>query len=158
MQYIKIFSAWKNNDFLRNKCVDRCIYINIYIYIYTHTHIYKWMNIGIHTHTHIYNWVIWLHIWNKQNITLNKSSILPWVWSVGWEDPLEKGMATHSSILPWRIPWTEEPGGLQSLGLQRIRHDLATNSFTCYPSTKNWKLEPGLKDVFKSCSRMACWT
>ena len=42
---------------------------------------------------------------------------------LGWEDPLEKGMATHSSILAWRIPWTEEPGGLQSMGLQRVRHD-----------------------------------
>ena len=41
-----------------------------------------------------------------------------WVWSLGWEDPLEKEMATHSSILAWRIPWTEEPGGLQSTGLQ----------------------------------------
>ena len=38
----------------------------------------------------------------------------------GWEDPLEKGMATHSSILVWRIPWTEEPGGLQSMGLQEL--------------------------------------
>jgi len=42
---------------------------------------------------------------------------------LGWEDPLEKGMATHSSILAWRIPWTEEPGGLQSTGLQRIGHN-----------------------------------
>ena len=42
-----------------------------------------------------------------------------WVRSLGWEDPLEKGMATHSSILVWRIPWTEEPGGLQSTGSQR---------------------------------------
>ena len=41
-----------------------------------------------------------------------------WVQSLGWEDPLEKGMATHSSILAWRIPWTEQPGGLQSMGLQ----------------------------------------
>ena len=41
-----------------------------------------------------------------------------WVQSLGWEDPLEKGMATHSSILAWRIPWTEEPGGLQSMGSQ----------------------------------------
>ena len=39
-----------------------------------------------------------------------------WVWSLGWEDSLEVGMATHSSILAWRIPWTEEPGGLQSMG------------------------------------------
>ena len=42
---------------------------------------------------------------------------------LGWEDPLEKGMATHSSILAWTIPWTEEPGGLQSMGSQRVRHD-----------------------------------
>ena len=46
-----------------------------------------------------------------------------WVQSLGWEDPLEEGMATHSSILVWRIPWTEEPGGPQSMGSQRVRHD-----------------------------------
>ena len=46
-----------------------------------------------------------------------------WVRPVGQEDPLEKGMATHSSTLAWRIPWTEEPGGLQSMGLERVRHD-----------------------------------
>ena len=46
-----------------------------------------------------------------------------WVRSLGQEDALEKGMATHSSILAWRIPWTEEPGGLQSVGLQRAGHD-----------------------------------
>ena len=48
------------------------------------------------------------------------------VRSPGQEDPLEKETAAHSSILAWRIPWTEEPGGLQSMGLQRVRHDLAT--------------------------------
>ena len=42
---------------------------------------------------------------------------------LGWEDPLEKGMAIHSSILTWRIPWPEEPGGLQSMRSQRVRHD-----------------------------------
>ena len=41
----------------------------------------------------------------------------------GWDDPLEEGMATHSSILAWKIPWTEEAGRLQSMGLQRVRHD-----------------------------------
>ena len=46
-----------------------------------------------------------------------------WARSLGWEDPLEKRMATHSSILAWTIPQTEEPGGLQSMGLQRIRHE-----------------------------------
>ena len=52
------------------------------------------------------------------------------VWSLGQKDPLEKGMATHSSILAWRIPWTEEPGGLQSMWSQSIGYDWATNSFT----------------------------
>ena len=46
-----------------------------------------------------------------------------WVQSLDQEDPLEKGMATHSSILAWRIPWTEEPGGLQSLESKRVSHD-----------------------------------
>ena len=45
------------------------------------------------------------------------------IQSLAWEDPLEEGMATHSSIVAWRIPWTEEPGGLQPMGLQRVRHD-----------------------------------
>ena len=53
-----------------------------------------------------------------------------WVWSLGQEDPREKGMATYSSILAWKIPWTEEPGGLQSMGSQRVRHDWVMNTFT----------------------------
>ena len=53
-----------------------------------------------------------------------------WVRSLGWEDPLEKGMATHPSILAWRIPWTEEPGRLQSMGSQGVGHNRATNTFT----------------------------
>ena len=54
------------------------------------------------------------------------------VRSLGWEDPLEKGMATHFNILAWRILWTEESGGLQSLGSQRVRHDWETNAFKIY--------------------------
>ena len=50
------------------------------------------------------------------------------VRSLGWEDPLEEGMATHSGILAWRIPWTEEPGGLQSIGSQRVEHEWVTNT------------------------------
>ena len=49
-----------------------------------------------------------------------------WVRFLGQEDPLEEGMATHSSILAWRIPWTEEPRGLQSMGSQRVKHDFMT--------------------------------
>ena len=47
-----------------------------------------------------------------------------WVQFLGWEDPLEKEMANYSSILAWEIPWTEEPGGLQSMGSQRVGYDL----------------------------------
>ena len=50
-----------------------------------------------------------------------------WVWSLGWEDPLEKEMTTHSSILARRIPWMEKPGGLQSRGSQRVGHDWVTS-------------------------------
>ena len=46
-----------------------------------------------------------------------------WVQSLGWEDPLEEDMATHSSILAWRIPWTEEPGGIQSMRSKRVGHE-----------------------------------
>ena len=49
-----------------------------------------------------------------------------WVRSLGQEDPLEEEMATHASVLAWRIPWTEEPGGLQSAGSQRVKHDQVT--------------------------------
>ena len=52
-----------------------------------------------------------------------------WVQSLGQEDLLEKEMATHSSILAWKIPWTEEPGGLQSMGSQRVRHNRETSLY-----------------------------
>ena len=55
-----------------------------------------------------------------------------WVRSLGWEDPLEKEMVTHSSILEWRIPWTEESGRLQSMESRRVRHFWATNTHTKY--------------------------
>ena len=73
-----------------------------------------------------------------------------WVWSLGQEDPLEKGMATHCSILGWEIPWTEEPGGLQSLGLQRVGHNLATQQ----RQTKYFGSDCNFKKVVKSDSFM----
>ena len=57
---------------------------------------------------------------NVKNLPVMREA---WVPSLGQEDPLKKEMATHSSILAWKIPWTEEPGGLQSMGLQRVGHD-----------------------------------
>ena len=64
-------------------------------------------------------WILYVK-WEINNLP----KIFPgtWVWSLGWEDSLEKGMATHSSILAWRILWIEEPGGLQTIGLQRVEH------------------------------------
>ena len=60
-----------------------------------------------------------------KNLPANQCKMMQetWVLSLGWKEPLEKEMATHSSILAWKIPWTEEPGGLQSMGLQRVRHN-----------------------------------
>ena len=66
------------------------------------------------------------------------------VQSLGWEDPLEKEMATHSSILAWKIPWTEEPGRLQSTGLQRVGHDWAT-SLTLLTSPGYERLFPAFR-------------
>ena len=74
-----------------------------------------------------------------------------WVQSLGREDPLEKEMAACSSILAWEIPWTEEPGGLQSTGSQRVRHDLVTkqqqqqrgHTSRKYLNTGNWEDFPG---------------
>ena len=69
---------------------------------------------------------IYMHMWASLVAQLVKNPPAmqeTWVRSLGWEDPLEKEMATHSSILAWRIPWTEEPGGLQSTGSQRVGHN-----------------------------------
>ena len=76
------------------------------------------------------------------------------VRSLGWEDPLEKEMTTHPSILAWRIPWTGKPGMPQSMGLQGVRHDRATISFTTEWSLPNTN-SPGIdvlnkKDVLTS--------
>ena len=75
-----------------------------------------------------------------------------WVQSLGWEDPLEKGMAIHSIMLAGRIPWAEEPGELQSMRLQRIRHDLATNTHENIPG-----LDSGHENmtVLEACGRQS---
>ena len=67
-----------------------------------------------------------LMVWTVKNLPAMQET---WVRSLGQEDPLEKGMATYSSILAWRIPWTEEPDGLQSVGSQGVRNDWETSTF-----------------------------
>ena len=88
------------------------------------------------------NWKLPLKSYNKEKLEagFNSNGLvaqivkhLPavqetWVWFLGLEDPLEKEMATYSSIPAWRIPWTEEPGGLQSMGSQRVGHNWAINT------------------------------
>ena len=80
-----------------------------------------------------------------------------WVWSLGLEDPLEEGMATHSNILIWRIPWTEEPGGLQSMESQRVGHDWWTTCVHTHTHThthtqvaKNSAKKPSYSECFWS--------
>ena len=71
-------------------------------------------------------WVLYLHTQASQVAQIVKKQPAmqeTHVQSLGWEDPLEKGMATHSSILAWRIPWTEKRGRLKSIGSQRVRHN-----------------------------------
>ena len=86
------------------------------------------VNIGVH----VFCWIIVLfQCMPGASLVAQRLKCLPamlktWVWPLGREDPLEKEMATHSSIRAWRIPWTEEPGRLQSTGLQRVGHDWAT--------------------------------
>ena len=76
--------------------------------------------------------LFWKYTCKRASLAAQMAKNLPavqetWVWSLGWEDPLKKGMATHSSILAWRILWIEESGGLQCMGC-RVRHDWATNT------------------------------
>ena len=87
-----------------------------------------------------------------------------WIWSLGREDPLVEEMATHSGILAWRIPWTEEPGGLQPMGSQRVGHDWAHSTHTqrLRPSSPTnmyqlglyhpgWSFQPSLFELLLVC-------
>ena len=79
----------------------------------------KWMEISEFNSDYHYIWASLVAQTVKRLPAVRET----WVRSLGWEDPLEKEMATHSSTLAWKIPWTEEPGGLQSMGSQRVVHD-----------------------------------
>ena len=76
-------------------------------------------------------------LWDFPNGSMVKSIQETWVWSLSWEDPLEKGMANHSTILAWRISWTEEPGRLQFIGPQRVGYDWVTNAFNTFSQWLN---------------------
>ena len=82
------------------------------------------------------------------------------VWSLGQEDPLEKEMATCSSILAWRLSWTEEPGRPQSMGSQRVRHNWATNTLStvCRVLCWTWRTHAPSPNVLNSSVRWALWS
>ena len=88
------------------------IYVCVYIYTHTYTYAYIWASLVAQT---------------VNNLPAMRETR---VRSLSWKDPLEKEMATHFSILAWRISWTEDPGWLQSMGSQRVGHDWVTNIFT----------------------------
>ena len=72
----------------------------------------------------LFKWTFWVAQMVKNMPAMHQTQET-WIWSLGREDPLVEEMVTHSSILAWRIPWTEEPGGLQSMGSQRVGHGWA---------------------------------
>ena len=82
----------------------------------------------------------WLRVYSnpvRTSLVTQRVTCLPairetWVWSLGWEDSLEKEMATHSGTLAWKIPWMEKPGRLQSMGLQRVVYDWVTSLFLSF--------------------------
>ena len=81
--------------------------------------------------------------WLSQNLpTMQETQVR----FLGWEDPLEKGMATHSSVPAWRSPWTEEPGRLQSVGLQRVGHSLAIEQSSLV--AQRLKRLPGMRETW----------
>ena len=82
-----------------------------------------------------------------------------WVRALGWEDPLEKEMAIHSSTIAWKIPWTEEPGRLQSMGSQTVRHNLATSlSLSLYVSKREVSILYYLEQAFSTLALLTFWT
>ena len=106
----------------------------------------------IHVYSQLSTKIFLLSLWNiggeRASLVAQLVKNLPamqetWVWFLGQEDPLEKEMAICSSTLAWKIPWMEEPGRLQSMGLQRVRHDWATSLSSILAWRIPWTEEPG---------------
>ena len=108
-----------------------------------HSYIYPplWIDQGDFRKNYTYTYIHNIHMWASLVAQTGKSPPAvqeTHVQSQSWEDPLEKGMATHSSILAWEIPWTEEPRRLQSMVLQRVGHNWATNTFISHVCIQVW--------------------
>ena len=98
------------------------------------------------------------HFWSKLGFpggSDGKESV--WVRSLGWEDPLEEGMDSHSSILAWRIPGTGEPFGLLSMGSHRVRHDWATNTFSYFHRQENKEVLSNHHSIESSLQNIISW-
>ena len=104
---------------------------------------------------------MYIYIYDRASLVAQTVKRLSTMWetqiqSLGWEDPLEKEMTIPSSTIAWKIPWTEEPGRLQSMGSQRVRHDWATLSYIyiwiyiyIYFSSKKWKVSKNLESSIR---------
>ena len=113
-----IHALYNKGNYSQYSITEKNLKNNIYVCLYIHVCVCVCVCVCVYT----------LYIQHRAFLVVQMIKNLPavqgtWVQSLGWEDPLGKGMATHSSILAWRIPWAEEPDGLQSMGLQRVRHD-----------------------------------
>ena len=120
---------------MRNREVHRFIKASLFWHVLHNTHFDWKQQIDIFP---LFSKTGYINGRNRQSKkNLNYGMQQTWVRSLGWEDSLEKEMSAHSSILAWRISWTEEPDRLQSMGSQRVRHNWATNTatFNVYVST-----------------------
>ena len=138
MHYLDSYAWW---------CISN--WRSTYIHTYTHIHIYKYICpclFKLSTPTKLSNDKRTLFCGSSKCFFCGTSLVAQmvkrlstmqetWVWALGWEDPLEKEMAIHSSTIAWKIPWTEEPGRLQFMGSQRVRHDWATSLSKCLGKT-----------------------
>ena len=108
-------------------CIYMCVWVYIYIYIYIYVGVWVCVFVYVCISHFLYLFIHWSSL-VAQRVKHPPAIQETRVWSLGWEDPLGKEMATHSSFLAWKIPWTAELGGLQSIGSQRVRHDWATTA------------------------------
>ena len=145
-------SCWplllKSKNIFKNLIYEAFFYSSLVLLSFTEKKIYIYylnkLNRDSFVCAVLYRELSWWLRWSGIHLPMQGTCVPSW----GWEDPMEKGMATHSSILAWEIPWTEEPGGLPSTGSQRIGHDWATLTLTLWVnrffSPLCWVLSGGL--------------
>ena len=130
----------------------------------------NWTHVSCTDRCILYHWATWetllepslsfirIKVWKLVGLpggSVLKESCMQemWVWSLGWEDPLEKEMAVHCSILAWGIPWTEKPSRPQSMGSQRVGHNLAAKQQQQYTVKQTRKPVSGAACIQQMCDR-----